>query len=229
MNTQGFRPFFLLALLIMAISSFPFFLLPPHKPKTAVSIQDILNWFGARRHINEIVSMFGRGMEEHIVTAFWPIYMFLIAGAYGRQGFSASLSLLLGSIAIYLSGKYMDREGNRKRLLFGSIGTSVVWPIRGLVKTFNELLVVDSLMAIISPFYWINFESLVYKDAKIRSENGLLFMTAKLFITSFAFLVVLLVALLLAGSEYKFTGLIILAALGSLMSYFIWESRKIKQ
>jgi MFS family permease len=212
----------------MGVSGLPFFFLPHHKMKTPISLSGLFEWLRRPEHRNEIISIFGRSIEEKVSLTFYPIFIFFIVGTYTKQGFMAAASMAVGTVAVFLAGKFMDRPGNRKRFLFGVVGTSLIWPLKFLARTFGSLLALDVISSAISPFYWVNFESLVYKDVRKNDESSLMFMTARLVVTGLAYLTVLVVVLVTAFTRYNFLILFTLAAFGSLLSYYIWEGKNEK-
>lgn len=222
----GFQSLFQTALFVIVLSGFPFFLLPHHKLKKRIRFGDVISWFKNKDHINEIVSVFGRNFEEKVVLVFWPIFVFLAVETYTKQGMIASSGTLLGALAVYWAGRLMDKKGNKRRFLFGVLATAITWVARSFTKNFVQILTVDIVGALVSPFYWVNFESLLYKDARTKAENQLLFMTARLFITGLSYLSVLLVLAIFMRSPQLFSILFFLAALGSIASFTLWEGRR---
>ncbi len=202
--------------------------MPHHERKSPVSFSDVKAWFRARSHKNEIWAIFGRFVDEKTSILIWPIYMYLIVGTYERQGLVASLAMIFSLIAVYLAGKLFDRK--HSRLLFNaSVGlASLAWIIRGLVRTFGQLIFIESGINTVTPFYWVPFDSLTYRRAKARGERVLTFMVSRILLSSMATFAVLIVVLIFAASSFRFWAVWVLAAASVLFSSVMWEKGDFK-
>lgn len=222
----GFQALFGVALVVVVISTIPFFFMGKHKHKEKVSWKVVSKWFGNKEHRNEIVGILGRQIDDKAVSLFLPLFAFLIVGTFAKQGLVESVSLVLGTISVYVAGKVFDKKRSRKIFEFGVISTSFFTLVRGFAQTFGQLLVLGGLRRIVSPFYWVNFDTLWYRKSRYDDESALMFAVINQIVAAFATFIVLAVALVFTGSEMRFWSLWILSVIGVIMASSLWRKGK---
>ena len=92
LTVWGFGALFVTALIIVLLSSFPFFYMKPHKHTEVFDIVSVRNWFFERKHLNEIIAKFGRHIDYNIAGVIFPIFAFMVLGTYSKQGLIQSLA-----------------------------------------------------------------------------------------------------------------------------------------
>lgn len=223
--TWGFSALFTIALLVVVLSGIPFFFMPKHDHKLTVSFESISGWLKSKKHRNEEISFLGKQMEDFIYGIFWPVYVYLLLGSFEKQGLVFSLSLITGTVMVYIAGKVFDKKHSRNIFNVGVYVNSFMWVLRGLVKNIGQLLFVEASANALSPFYWITFDSLMYERSREKGEKVIVFMVGRTIIVSLATLIVLVVAYVFAAHEMRFRILWILAIIGSLLTLFMWEKK----
>lgn len=219
----GFPSLFIVALIIVIFSGVPFFFLPHHERSLPVTFKGVVDWLRRKDHRNEELSFIGRYVDDFTFSLFWPVYMFLVAGTYERQGLAASLGLVFGTVMVYVAGRLFDKKHSPWLFKFGIIGTAVMWLVRGFVRSLGQLVFVEVGTNMISPFYWVTYDSLLYERARGKNEEVLTFMVARGFILFVALLLVFVFALVIAPFPWRFWAMWGLAALGVLFSSVMWE------
>jgi hypothetical protein len=222
----GFQILFLITLGIVVWSGLPFFFMHYHERRLKVDIRQVFSWLRRKDHRNEEFGLVGRYAEDTISLLFWPVYMFLIVGSYQRLGLIMTLSLVAGTMSVFLAGKMFDRIKIKNVFRFGAIATSIIWLFRGTVRSFSKLVITETSMGLLSPYYWVSFDSMVYERSKGKGEDVLTFMVARMFILSLQTLVVLGIVAVIVPFVWRFWGMWIIAALGAILSTVIWEKRR---
>ncbi|MFC1710420.1 hypothetical protein ACFL0F_02045 [Patescibacteria group bacterium] len=225
----GFSYLFWIALVIVLISGLPYFFMRYHERNSTATLSSVIKWLKVKEHRNEEVSFIGRNIEGFISTTFWPIFVFLIVGAYEKQGLVASLGLVVGAITTLFAGRMFDRKRSLKAFRFGVIWVSIMYFVRIFVNTLGKLVMVQIANDIASPFYWITFDSLVYERAREEDGQVLTFMVSRMIMVSVALIAVMGFAILVAKYDWRFSGMWIFASIATLFTLTMWEGKYGKQ
>lgn len=221
----GFPALFIVALVIVVFSGIPFFFMHHHKQKVAPTFSSVVHWLRVKKHRNEEISFIGRHIDDTITALFWPVFMFMAAGTYERQGLAASLGLISGTAVVYLAGRIFDKKHSLRFFKMGVIGTSLMWLFKGFARSLGQLVIVEVGTSVVSPFYWVTYDSLLYERARDKGEDVLTFMVSRMFVVSVAVFLVLGFVVITAAFPWRFWALWGLAALGVLFSRAMWEKR----
>lgn len=222
----GFQILFLISLFIVAISITPFFFMNKHEHKEKISTRSVKSWFENKEHKNEIVSGIGRHIEDTVAALFLPIYSFSIVGSFARQGFVESITLILGTISVYIAGKLFDKRRSRGVFKFGAVSTTLLTLAMGFVSTTKQLVLIGGLHKILNPLYWMNYDALWYRKSQNTDEGSLMFAVVDSILASFGVFVVLTIAVIFAESSFRFWAMWILAAIGINMAFKLWTKGK---
>jgi len=222
----GFPALFIVALIVVIISGVPFFFMSKHKHEYAVKIKDVIEWLKKPKHRNEELAFLGRRVDDFVVSLFWPVFVFLVLGNFEKQGLVASLGLVASTVMVYIAGRTFDTKHSYKAYKFGVVGNSIVWIIRGFGRNLSQLLMIETGAAIVSPFYWVTFDSLLYERVRDKDENIVVFMIGRHLVVNVAMYVVLLIAFIVAKYDFRFWILWITASLGTLSTLYMWEKKK---
>jgi hypothetical protein len=106
------------------------------------------------------------------------------------------------------------------------IASAIMWSVKAFVKTFRQMLFVEITTSTLSPFYWVTYDSLLYERARDEGDNVLTFMVSRMVMVSVSLFVIAGAAFLVAPYEWRFYALFGLAALGTLLTMFMWERGK---
>ena len=224
--TWGFSALLLGALIMVIFSSVPFFFMKYHKRNEPATLSSVLSWLKEKKHRNEEVSFVGRNIEGFVYGIFWSVYMFLIVGAYDKQGLVASLGLISGLIMTYVAGRIFDKKHSLRAFRLGIVGTVIAYLFRGFVNSFMRLLSVQVVHNAASPFYWVTFDSLLYERAREEDDQVLTFMISRMVMVSVALFLLLGFVSVIAVFEWRFIAIWIFASLGVIFSLFMWERKK---
>jgi MFS family permease len=222
----GFSSLFIVALIVVIFSGIPFFFMQRHKKNSPATISSVISWLKVKEHRNEEISFLGRRIDEMTYGIFWPIFVFLIAGTYEKQGLVASLGLVASTVMVYLAGKIFDKKHSLGVYKFGVIISTFLWTIKAFIKTFSQLIFIEVSTGTLSPFYWVTYDSLLYERARDESDNVLTFMVSRMMMVSVSLFIVAGFALLVASYSWRFFGIFGLAAVGTLLTIFMWEGEK---
>jgi MFS family permease len=224
-TTWGFSALFIIALIIVILSGVPFFFMSKHKHKISINLESTIKWLRNKKHRNEELSFLGRHIDGFVYALFWPVFIYTILEDFEKQGLVVSLGLVASTIVVYLAGIIFDKKHSERVFRFGVFASSAMWVLRGLVRSFSQLVVVETSSNAISPLYWVTFDSLVYERARDEDEEVLVFMIGRELVVSLAMFVVLVVAFIVAKSNFRFWALWIMALLGTLSTVFMWERK----
>lgn len=222
----GFSALFIIALIIVILSGVPFFFMSKHEHKISVSLVGVVEWLKNKKNRNEELSFLGRHVDSFVYALFWPVFIYMILGDFEKQGLAVSLGLVASTVVVYLAGRVFDKKHSERVFRFGVFANSAMWILRGLIKSFGQLVAVETSANAISPFYWVTFDSLVYERARDEDEEVMVFMIGRKLVVSLALFVVISVAFIVAKSSFRFWVLWVMAALGTLSTVFMWEKRK---
>ncbi len=222
----GFPVLFSIALVVVIFSGIPFLFMHHHIQHFSVSWKGVQYWLKRADHRNEKVGIFGRFIDERMHVIFWPIFVYLVVGVFSHQGLVESLSLVFGSISVYLAGRYFDKVHSLKLFRMGVFGTVAAVLVRGFSRTFGQLILLNSVKTVLSPYYWLTFDSLVYERARRKGEMVLSFMVARELIISVATLFSLVLVAFIVPFAWRFWGIWLIASGGILASLVMWEKKK---
>jgi len=142
----GFQMLFLVATLIMLLSSVPvLFSKVDTKPKD-FSITAIFR----REYLKDFVVYTAYGTKELASSFIWPLFIFLILNDVVKLGAISSAVSLASAISLPLIGKITD--GHKRNSLLRNIGSlidGISWPLRILLNSFTSLMSV-SLISFLS-------------------------------------------------------------------------------
>jgi MFS family permease len=221
----GFSILFIAALIIVVLSGIPFFFMTRHEHKYSVSLASVVEWLKNKKHRNEELSFVGRNVDGVIYSLFWPIFIFLMLGDFEKQGLAASISLIASTASVYLAGKVFDKKHSSQVFKFGVLAGSLAWIVRGLVRNLSQLIIVEASTKVLTPFYWVTFDSLLYERAREKDEKIMVFMIGRILMESLAVFIVLAVAIIVAKYDFRFWALWLMALFGALSTVSMWEER----
>ncbi len=164
----GFKALFLLAALIMIVSSAPL-LFGKHKMRQDnFSMRSILKI----RPRNFLVYT-AYGMKELANSTIWPLFVFMLLGSEIAVGAIASAVALVGSVSSLVVGMLSDGSSSRLNILknIGLLFDGISWPVRIALRTFYPILSVSVLaysgfLLVDIPLY-----KKFYEGAKNHIEN----------------------------------------------------------
>lgn len=145
----GYSTLFVVALVILGLSTIPLWWMPPHSHKNGVSLAGFWYFLTNGRYFHHAVSSFGCAMNDYGNGVIWPLLLFL-QGIHAEKLGSIYSIVAVVTIAIqYFSGQWFDRLRSKKDYsdegVYGiaSVGLSISWIVRMFVTGIAQVLPVD--------------------------------------------------------------------------------------
>ncbi|MFC1600548.1 MFS transporter [Patescibacteria group bacterium] len=153
-DSYGFSAMFIVAMVILAFSVIPLFLMPHHKHEVKSKILPEI-FRTIKNNGNHSTSIMFWHIQDAIQAVYWPVFAILILGSYSLFGSIASGVMIISSLAIYLSGKMYDKKQHKGLFVFSSYGVGITWIMRFMSKNSLGVIFSDSLNRLSSPFWWM--------------------------------------------------------------------------
>ncbi|MBI4043683.1 MAG: hypothetical protein HY393_02675 [Candidatus Diapherotrites archaeon] len=132
----GFNVLFLVASLILLVSSIPlFYSRDLHAPSTF----SFLNAFSLKdpRNVRNMIGFFGLGFKDTGAIVLWRLALFLGVSTYLSFGFILTMGFVVGLIVTGLSGVLVDTVGKRLVLKSSALGDAFSWVLRSSASTYS--------------------------------------------------------------------------------------------
>lgn len=168
----GFGPLFFLAMALVLASSVPLFFMAHHRHSDGISWGNFVEFVKEKEHRGDMASFVGRGIDDLVMTWMWPLYMFLVIKDFEQMGGVVTITSVVALVATFVAGRVFDRLRARGGVVdewvfwLAGAGSAVLKLVRSLVTTAGGVLAVDGTDGLISPFYWVPFDSYLYTAAK---------------------------------------------------------------
>ncbi len=167
----SFKLLFSIVAVLILCSSVPLFFSKDIKRKTDFS-------WNFLKHVNikDLIAYIGAGGRGIVAAVFWPIFIFIILGAYLKVGSLITIVGLVTAIFSFVVGRLSDTIFRKRALIkFGSIFHSVTWFVRVFVKTQFQLVGIALLDGISIIIVGLPFDVIVYNKAGKKSGEYLVF------------------------------------------------------
>lgn len=162
----GFGALFAAMIVLLICSLFPLKYLPRRKNTVPIDIKELVRGLNPVKEFKSYLSLVGIGSSEVIYVVFWPIYIFPILSGFAGIGFMAALGAFVTSIATVLIGFLIDRFGAKRILMVVSPLDSIVWVLKCLVSTPNQIYILSAFRGVSFSSQGMSFDSLVYERAR---------------------------------------------------------------
>jgi len=202
----NFSVLFIVVAILILLSSVPLFFSRDIKRKSNFD-------YNFLKHLNfkDMVSFIGAGVRGIVSLVFWPIFIFIILGAYLKVGSLITVVGLVTAIFSFIVGKLSDTTFKKRKLIkIGSIFHSIVWFLKISIITQFQLVGIALLDGISMIIMELPFSAIVYNKA--GKIDGSYFVFREISLCIGRVLVLLLV--LLTGSliaSFGFAGIASLA------------------
>jgi len=103
-------------------------------------------------------------VEALISTMIWPVFLYTAVGSFEKVGSLETISLLVGIIALYLSGRVV-RSKRYLVMIFGSLLILIAWVGRIFSSNYMVLTVFNISYFIGLSMLWVPVWSLLYKHS----------------------------------------------------------------
>lgn len=164
--TYGFGVAFILAIIVYAISSFPFALLPETYEKFTWSLADTYRKFFAAENRKLVLANFAYGMENGVGGIIWPIFIWqILRGNFLQVGAISSAIVFITMLFQLTVGRYADVLNKRTMLHFGTFLYALGWLAKIFVLTAFQVFIVGiyhNFTSILkdTPFTVLNYDLL---------------------------------------------------------------------
>ena len=211
----GFSVMFLVAMMLLLVSSVPLWMMPKHKhKKNSYSLKKVKKLIGEHKLFSW--SVFLWFISDAIQWSIWPIYMYLILKSYTVFGAIGSLVMILNSVAVYVSGKMYDKRPLEKVFPAFSLAVAISWVMRFLSKDIISVATSDAINRFFSPFWWMK----IRRDELGIGEkyDSVVFSVAHEYIVTFSYIFTLILSVGLLYLFERFEVLIIITVLSTLLA-----------
>lgn len=162
----GFEILFLIAMILVAVSIIPLFLVRPTFEKFSFSFLDTWRTIFNNKYRRMFLSYFADGMENVVGAVIWPIFIFqVLRGDFLVVGAVSSLIVLATVVIKLVMGSFTDKFNKRKLLHFGSVLYAIGWFIKIFVATSFQIFVVSTYHNFASIIMRTPFDALMYEKA----------------------------------------------------------------
>jgi len=159
----GFSSIYVIAFALICVSLLILGTDHDYKQKHDTSIQEVAD--DASRHPLSFLSLISRGMSQQTYGVFWALYLFLLFNSAFELGAITSVSLLFAAFAVMFIGKYNDKHGEIRAILFASPILSIAWVLRYFVFTVAPVVVANSMASFSGQVVHVSIDELMYKKA----------------------------------------------------------------
>ncbi len=145
----GYSTLFIVALVILVLSTIPLWWMPPHTHRNGVSLAGFWNFLTNGRYLHQAIANFGSAMNDYGNGVIWPLILFL-QGIQNEKLGAIYSGVAVVTIAIqYVTGKWFDKLRSKRDYtdegVYGiaSVGLSIAWIVRVFVSGIAQVVPVD--------------------------------------------------------------------------------------
>jgi len=169
-NFFGYWALFSACLFFLILSLFILWPIPEKKTHYDTSPVEIFSLF--KTHKRMFLAYFGNSAAATIYVIAFPIYLFLILKSELSIGGFFSLSLILVAILSFLIGQFVDSQGKKELIVFGSVLSFLIWAGRLMAKEVNFLFFLDVSDKVVNKMTSIPLDVLSYEKALDGGATG---------------------------------------------------------
>lgn len=162
----GFGSVFLVIMVLLFVAIFPLKYLPKNKDTVSIDILKIARSLSPKKELKSFLALFGLGVGGTTNEVFWPIYIFPILMGFAGVGLMGSLSAIVASIASIAFGLLIDKYGAKNILKIISPLDSIVWILKAIVVSANQIYLVSLLRGASNPGQVMSLDTLLYERAR---------------------------------------------------------------
>lgn len=177
----GFKYLFILAMVLIILSSFPILFIKNHPIDDGISWEGFWGWSKDIKNRHLLYSFIGQGWAD-LSEIVWPIFFFVAIGSFALLGGVSSMALAVSSIMTFLAGRIFDKLRKRKGKFDEReyvISTTVYSLLNGIRPVFTSVWGVSTiygLINVVAPFWSVDYDSYTF-SAGSRSGRPLVFYT----------------------------------------------------
>ncbi len=218
----GFNALFFLSGIFMILALF--FLGKDHdkRQRRDIVFKDILSLIKSHKSIS--LAYIGSSAESILYLVVWPLFLFLFFGQVLSLGIIVSAAVFLAAVFSLVVGRWVDKQGERTIVSFGTPLVAISWIIRLVQKSLPAFIVADTLWNFGQKMVVLPLRTLTYKKAvEGGSARAILFRETTMTIGGVASLLLFAVWIFLGGGFDK--GFIMAAVLSMLPLVAVFKKR----
>lgn len=162
----GYNSVFLAIMVLLLMAVFPLKYLPKRKDTVSVDILKIARSLNPKKELKSFLALFGIGSGGVTNETFWPIFIFPLLVGFAGVGLMGSLTAIVASVASVIYGLLIDKVGAKTILRFVSPIDSLLWIVKALVVTSNQVYLVSLFKGVINPGQVMSLDTLLYERAR---------------------------------------------------------------
>ncbi len=165
-DKHGFETLFLLALVLIATSIVPLFMVRPTYEKFTYSFKKTWHKLFSKSYRRIFGSYLADGVENSIGVIIWPIFIFqLLEGDFLAVGAVSSAIVLVTVVVRMLMGKLTDKYNKKKLLKIGSYLYALGWFVKIFVATGFQIFIASTYHNFAGIVMRTPFSALIYEKA----------------------------------------------------------------
>jgi MFS family permease len=219
----GFSWLFGITGLLLIVSAAPLFMMPHHNHQgRQVGVGEI--WELIKKNRRLVGVAFFWNWHYAISDFFWPLYVFLMVTQFEAVGSLFSLAMIASSVALYLFGKWYDRRQLKRIFPVVSLLMSVLWLTRFLTQSLFGLAIVEVLMRLISPAWYMKARR--YELVKGEGMDSVSFGVIHELMMSLSKLTAIILAILLLwATQISWISLALPAIIGIMITMWLLRAK----
>jgi MFS family permease len=211
----GFPALFLAAAVLILLSNIPLLKLPEEGKGDGFSYTDAFRRLAAPENRRRASTFLGFG-EDLVGLVVWPVFVYVAFRDTSVTGLVVSASVLVTTLAMLFIGRLSDLQSRHAVQRTGVIFLCAAWIARAFVRTGAGVFGADVFYRISSSTTWIPTASMLYADAKKKTNplDTIILFEMSLAVGKFAACLIGIVLLTIFPGS--FSALFVMAALFSL-------------
>ncbi|MBS3107813.1 MFS transporter [Candidatus Woesearchaeota archaeon] len=147
-----------------------------------------------KKYLQFAPAYFSDGIRYSTIVVLWPIFIFIILGAYIQLGAIGSIATLIAAFWSYAVGKFADHGFKIKVMKIGGITDALVWFFGWIFAKFGMIAlgIITSLETITYTLISVPLTVLAY-DVAAKNEKGIEVLISREFFLTFGRALMLLI------------------------------------
>jgi len=194
----GFNLLFVIASILILLSSVPLSLSKDYRPKAHLTFKEIISHLKHRRSF----AYFAEGTVTFAATILWPLFVYMVLTDYLDFGSLFSAFAVLSLFTYYLVGKIVQHKGTRKILILGGMLFGATIFARAFVTNLIGIVIVMIFGSLTWGMMIISMHKLIYLRA--RKERRLSEIISRELVLQLGRIFILLVLILTNSFQISF-------------------------
>lgn len=224
----GYQWLFIVSIILLMFSAVPTLFLNHHIQLDSVSWREFINWSKEKVFLQAGLAIGGDIIYHDFYYVLWPIYIFILIGNLtdlGWFGTATSLSTVIFTIII---SKIFDKHKTKAVQYLGVVGGAIIWFLRLIPETLSGIIFIDTVdrfFASVTRLYF--FANMLRRAKGPETFSFMVYWELWNSIWLVGGYGVLLLALYLLGVYGMWITMIVMAAIGMLLTVLMKPSRRL--